>query len=436
MTTELETLLNTSPSPRSWVTLLEQLDALSDDELATLRPRLSHWPDAMRIVPGAHFRAVLAGQRWRHRPLCTSLSFFAQRMSHQDLDRVLNNPVLAQFTHLGFSNCRFDPQAARLLAASPHLGGLTGLDLGGGNNIGDDGLEALTQAPWFAQLEHLDLWSSGVGAAGMRALADAPMTRLRHLKVSHNKLRAAGAIALAQAQRWPALEQFEAHGILCGDAGATALAAAPWLAQLKSLSFSRNALTASSAAPLAEALRAAQRLQYLHMDVNSVGGDSVLDLTEIKTLRFLSLKECGIDDQWAQKAAQSQALGDLRELTLSANPVGLQGARALLMSTRLKRLESLGLWKTSLGTADAKVLAALKPWRVLKECYLPTSAMGFEGNMQILMSPAIAADQRQRSMESLGTSSLKAAAKALGLRGYSKLRRDELRELIRQTLGF
>lgn len=436
MTPEIETLLTFSPSVQSWVELTKRLDALNDDELETLRPRLDRWPDAMRIVPGEHFHSVLEGKQWKYQHLCTALTFFAQRMSHDELEKTSKNPVLAKFTHLGFSNCRLDPQAAKILAQSPHLSGLKGLDLGGGNEIGDDGLEALTQTPWFAQLEHLDLWSSGIGAGALQALASVPMNRLRHLNISHNKVYGAGARALAQAQGWTALDTLEAHGIRCSDAGTIALASAPWFGQLQSLSFSRNTITAPGAQALSKAFRAAQALQYLHMDVNKVGGQSVLDLIEIESLRFLSLKECDIDDHWVQQAANSKALGNLKELRLGANPIGIKGAKALLMSTRLKSLESLSLFQTSLGAKDAQVLAGLKPKRVLKECYLPTSAMGFHGNMQIVMSKAISADQRQRSLESLGVSDLKATAKAIGLKGYSKLKRDDLRAKIKETLGF
>jgi hypothetical protein len=69
------------------------------------------------------------------------------------------------------------PHAVRApLAASPHLAGLTTLDLGW-NQIGDAGAQALAASPHLANLTELGLYNNRIGEAGAQALAASPQLK-------------------------------------------------------------------------------------------------------------------------------------------------------------------------------------------------------------------------------------------------------------------
>jgi uncharacterized protein (TIGR02996 family) len=87
---------------------------------------------------------------------------------------------------------------AQALAASPHLGRLTSLDLAH-NEIGDAGAQALAASPHLARLTTLELGDNAITYAGARALAASPhLARLARLNLSGNAISHQGARALAR----------------------------------------------------------------------------------------------------------------------------------------------------------------------------------------------------------------------------------------------
>ena len=68
------------------------------------------------------------------------------------------------------------------------LNGLKVLDLRK-NYIGDEGLEAISQSPYFANLEELDLRNNGITRLGMKILAESKsLSHLVKLDLRLNKL--------------------------------------------------------------------------------------------------------------------------------------------------------------------------------------------------------------------------------------------------------
>ena len=121
------------------------------------------------------------------------------------------------FTPSDFSDCDPGPcwlapigdVGARALAASPHLGGLTALDLGY-NEVGDAGAQALAACPGLAGLTELDLSLNRIGDGGARALASSPrLSRLGTLNLAGNSVGYAGARALVAAPHLACLTKLD-----------------------------------------------------------------------------------------------------------------------------------------------------------------------------------------------------------------------------------
>lgn len=210
------------------------------------------------------------------------------------------------------------------LAESPHLAGLTVLDLRS-NLVGDAGAEALAASPHVRQLATFRLGGNNIAAAGTRALAvSAYLSNLTSLDLHNN-----GTLA--------------------------ELAAAPWLARL-------TALDLAGTARRGEAFRAFLASPYLpRPKVLSLSGNSLQDVgVELLAAsplldRILTLDLSGnfIHHRGIQALAASSYLPGIRKLSLSWNPFGDAGARALLGSPHLGQLRRLNVRNCNLESTKA-----------------------------------------------------------------------------------
>lgn len=94
-------------------------------------------------------------------------------------------------------------EGAEALAALPRRWTRLGLQW---NEIGERGARALANAATLSQVEELRLGNNPLGAEGARALAAAPLARLRRLDLSGSGLGDEGALALAHSPFLDALE--------------------------------------------------------------------------------------------------------------------------------------------------------------------------------------------------------------------------------------
>jgi uncharacterized protein (TIGR02996 family) len=163
--------------------------SMAADQFLTLADML------FRLTPVR--KAVLLGARDHLSALARSP--YLARLKALGLRGQPNERVSGDFSDYDPGPCWLAPigdGGARVLAASPHLGGLTALDLGY-NEVEDAGVQALAACPGLAGLTELDLSLNRIGDGGARALASSPhLSRLGTLNLAGNSVRCAGARAL------------------------------------------------------------------------------------------------------------------------------------------------------------------------------------------------------------------------------------------------
>jgi len=156
-------------------------------------------------------------------------------------------PYLAELQALHFVDYYVDPLdavSARHLAASANLHRLRVLNLYS-NNLGQDGVEALTGAPWLGHLTDLHLGSCGIGDGGVEALAASPhLSELRSLDLSQNGITDQGAHALAHSLALFRLRKLELSSNLITAEGRRELLHLPLLGSGFGLGLLRNPCTA------------------------------------------------------------------------------------------------------------------------------------------------------------------------------------------------
>jgi hypothetical protein len=131
------------------------------------------------------------------------------------------SPHLAGLRGLDLLACTFDPGAAEALAGAPWLGGLTSLSLYG---VGTAAARLLMALPALAGLTELDLGGNGLGYEGARTLARSPRRRgLRKLRLAYNGITGQGALQLADSPHLEQLDLLDLTGNFIGPQSAGVL---------------------------------------------------------------------------------------------------------------------------------------------------------------------------------------------------------------------
>lgn len=266
------------------------------------------------------------------------------------LPAVLRCPYLGRITALTVYAQHAGEPLARALARAAHLAGLRVLDLRR-NRLADEDVGLLAAAPAFANLEELDLGENEIGECGARCLAASPhLGRLTRLELRANRLGPGGAEALAGTERLTALQRL---GLAENDLGASrlhTLSRAPELLNVPMLDLSANGLTAAGLKALLATPPGGTRPQDradsagvrdLDLSHNEFGDDGARALAaapHLSAVATLRLVGCGITDEGVRALAAAPHLGRLTHLDLSRNPFGDVGSRAFLEATHFTRL--------------------------------------------------------------------------------------------------
>jgi uncharacterized protein (TIGR02996 family) len=358
--------------------------------------------------------------RWPHRdesidriaPIAglRELSLDGRVFVPSEVDQLAGSPLLSTLRALNIRNCNLGGEGFDRLVASPHLGSLKALRVPG-NAIGNRAIRALFDAVSLTSLEELDLSETGsygrthshgrtrsyeryredpvIEATDLMALATWPgMAQLRALNLSGNDVRRRGLRALLHSPHATGLKELRlrANGLagqtlkemeefgsarpelqldvldlgenLIGDIGASDLALAPCLSELKVLKLDRCEIRLSGArwlvnAPLLDSLR---RLNVNH---NSFGPEGMYRLLEKKPpfLHTLEMVDNDLGDEGAAHLAESPATTALLDVNLAQNGLQDQAAKILGKSKHLKNLLVLRLHDNAIGKRAIAALA-------------------------------------------------------------------------------
>lgn len=232
----------------------------------------------------------------------------------------------------------------------------------------DAHFEVLSTSPGLARLTRLELDRTHISRQSLEALRGA--AGLKALRFRDCELERAEALA-ALAQVAPALERLalegsEGEGVLsglealaCAGYGvralyvgnlfvrglAQALSASPGLSALASLTCFNCQLYDDDVAVLCDAgvLSGLSELSLSYNPVGSRGARALAEAEGMSGLISLELSYTHVGDDGAQALAQSVQLGDLEALSLASAQVGAAGAQALAESACLGRLTRLDL---------------------------------------------------------------------------------------------
>ncbi len=278
------------------------------------------------------------------------------------------------------------PEEYSLLARSPYLRNLESLVLDY-PPASASGLETLAKSKWFRKLRRLQLWTS---SEGLRALADLPpmphlvsltlkgtssastaalrkfvnsssFPALAHLELSGTNL-SSEQVALLAKGKWPLRHLRLSHNEV-RKAGAEALAKAPFASTLQVLELPACEITAGGVQALAcsEALSGLRRLD---LAVNPIGPGGLIALAESEHFRGLR----SLDLEWTNTARgpiaardvyrflSTMDMPDLRHLSLSQLPVSIRGARVIAADPAFANLSQLRSGSCSLGERGTRVL--------------------------------------------------------------------------------
>lgn len=141
--------------------VLRPWEALADDE----QLELGDFEDALRTLDG-HETKLRAIRIYDDR---------RERISADELRRLLSFPVVAALEVLMLPRCHLGPESGEVLVAAA-LPKLRLLDVRE-TALGDAGARALASSGLADRLEHLSIAGAFLGAAGLQALLDSPLGR-------------------------------------------------------------------------------------------------------------------------------------------------------------------------------------------------------------------------------------------------------------------
>jgi uncharacterized protein (TIGR02996 family) len=298
-------------------------------------------------------------------------------------------PDLARIRRLNLRDNHLSNYHVEVLAGSPHLAGLVGLDLSS-NQITVTGIEALGQAD-LPGLRHLDLSYNPIGFREMNALAAAPsLRRLESFRMIRTGITVGDIVPLLRSPWRQALTEDTIAGTAVGLEGVPllveiahergqeelrlgleddlveALAASPYLHTFKSLNLAGSSFLTGRALAVLLRTPSLSGLEKLDLafcsHIRNLGADALGGWPGFARLSYLDLNSDSLNDEGASALAQSKYAGGLRVLRLSNNFIGDDGAEAIARSKTMTGLTELGLLHCGIGDRGCRRWRSPPTW--------------------------------------------------------------------------
>jgi uncharacterized protein (TIGR02996 family) len=267
-----------------------------------------------------------AGSLYEQAPLLQGVRLAAHE---PDIPSLAESPHLRRLKRLDLSANYLSAGAISALASSPHLAGLTTLDLSG-NRLGDAGARALAGSPHLAGLTALILYPYYL------LRDDRPIIDLEFEDLIH----ASGAAALGASPHLSSLTTLVLSYQAIGDAGLISLVDSPNCSGLTALNLEHNEIgaTGESAVEHLVASPYLDRLQNLSLSANPigvVGARALAAWPALSRLSILRLNRCDLTDAGAAAITNSLYLDKLELLDLRNNRISRGGRAARALRVRL-----------------------------------------------------------------------------------------------------
>ncbi|XP_036151472.1 ribonuclease inhibitor isoform X1 [Myotis myotis] len=360
-----------------------------------------------------------------HLPLTMSLDIQYQQLSDARWTEIL--PLIPQYQVVRLVDCGItEGRCKDVSSALRDNPALTELNLSS-NELGDASTQLVLQSLHPAcKIQKLSLQSCNLSEAGCGALSSVlrSMPSLRELDLSYNPLRDAGLQLLCEGLLDPQchierlhLEYGNLTAASCealasvlrakrelknlrlsnndfGEAGARTLCQglADTSCPLESILLESCGLTAANCQDLGGIVAAKASLSELHLGSNKLGDAGIAELcpgllSPSSRLKTLWLWECDFTARGCKDLCRVlRAKESLKELSVSGNEVGDEGARLLCETLQEPSCQLQSLWMKSCGLSAAccpHVSAMLARNRGLQELQMSSNNLGDEG-MEVL----------------------------------------------------
>ena len=355
-------------------------------ELERLDLRSNHW--------GGYEEAIIQLARSRHLRALRSLDLECD-MTSQDLDALLTTSHLLNLEHLGLEGCfhqvalendEFRELDAAMLDRSISLSRLTSLSLAN-NMFTDDEIADVLRAPYLDRIDHLDMSWNDIGDDGAQRLATSEALRhLKSLSLRGGFIGEKGALALLRgtlgslrvldvsSMRGSILHEGRQivtsllgpqtpqpywidalcdrrtptphlHSVNLSDINleldgskVERLAAAPTLSSLKHMELANAGVTEEGVASLLTR-GGFEHMVHLNFNRNHRLGPVIaqsLEHMDLRSLKRLKIRECGLRDEDAFRIASSPSLSSLEMLDVRKNDLSTDALDALSSSPHLR----------------------------------------------------------------------------------------------------
>lgn len=339
-------------------------------------------------------------------------------LGDEGIELLAQTQFAQKLEHLNVASTELTSMAIKTLSQPNAFPNLKSLVLSENEEIGDEGIDELIEAPFastlrilvldntrittaaakklsqqniFKELKELDLSNNWIGDEGIYALSQAPFAEnLESLNVDGTDITADGVRTLSQPNTFTALTTLDISGNEIGDAGISELVKAPFAEKLKYLNLASTDITVAGVQALCQPgiFTAIKSLSFkANKDIGDAGIAFLIKAPFASTLESLDLALTGITDEGALLLIKSKGLKALTSLNLSANKIGDMTVDALANSPLAKQLESLDLADTKVTTKGAKVLSQPDGFTRLRALNLMGTSIEDEGLATLKEAP-------------------------------------------------